>query len=121
MPNRAFIDANDFIEVVLEGDQTAETIADSVRQAKVCAKKLSLAKKPINMLFDFGAIGKTTLDARRRSVKAMGEIPYHKMAGINASPLIAFISNSVALVTGNAYRTRHFKDRAQAERWLREE
>lgn len=120
MPNRAFINDGHIIEVILEGDQTAATIADSVHQAKRCARQLQKEGKPINMLFNFGGIGKTSIAARQRSVKAMGEIPYHKMAGINASPLIAFISNTVAAVTGNTYRTRHFKRRAEAEQWLRE-
>lgn len=120
MANRAFVNDQNIIEVILDGDQTAETIAESVHLAKGCADILRRQGRPIDMLFDFGTVGKTSIAARKRSVVAMGEIPYHKMAGINASPLVAFITNTVAAVTGNSNRSRHFKDRASALRWLRE-
>lgn len=121
MANHAFLNQKGIIEVSLEGDQTGESILQSVKDAKIHADTLKSRGRPIILLFDFGKLGKMNVEARRQAVKSLDLIDYHKMAGINANFITAFITNSVARVNGNLYRNRHFKNRQQAEKWLFED
>ena len=101
-PYQIFINKKNIIEVTYLGNQTAETISLLLNHIKPYVDKLIKKEKDINILFDFGKIGKSTIEANRRAVEGMNEIKFHKFAGINASPLIRFVTNTISKFCGKS-------------------
>jgi hypothetical protein len=108
------------IELAYIGPQTVETVEASLDAAKAMIRERIQAGKPANFIIDYGRIGKTTVEANRRAMRGMKELQFHRMAGINAKPVIRFITNTIASFTGDSKRAKHFKNPEEAERWLLE-
>lgn len=115
---RISLSPKNVIEVAFIGDQTVETVDASIRAILPYQDELIRRGKPVLFVIDYGKIGHTTIAANQRAVKAMKELTFRKMAGINAKPVIRFITNTIASVTGDSNRARHFKTREEAEQWL---
>jgi hypothetical protein len=118
--NAAIVNDKGIIEVTFIGDQTFESIDEIIKTTKAMGKELKKAGKKVVFLFDYAKMGNVNLASRKRALEGMQELDFHKMAGINASPLMRYTTNAISKVSGNLERTRHFKTKAEAEAWLLE-
>lgn len=117
---KIFLNSKNIAEVRFIGDQTEATVDQAIKSIVAFANRLVTPHRKPVFLIDYAEMGKSTMASRQRAIRGMKEIPFQKMAGINAGAVIKFFTNAIAGITGNSDRARHFSTRAEAERWLLE-
>ena len=120
---KTFINPAGFIEQHYEGRQTAESVAEGVKQIQRCAQQLKQQKKPILILVDLTKTDTSDItpsnDApRKAAVEAIRSISYTRIALYGALPAQVVI-NTLALVAGKHHKTKAFNNRFEAVKWLK--
>lgn len=121
--NKTFINPAGFIEQHYKGRQTAESVAEGIKQIKRYAQQLKQQNKQILILVDLTKTDTNDIapnnDApRKAAVEAIRSISYTRIALYGALPAQVVI-NTLALVAGKHHKTKAFNDRSEAIKWLK--
>jgi UDP-N-acetylmuramyl pentapeptide synthase len=108
---------NDLIETAYIGDQTYDTIMPIVEQTKQIAKQLRDRGRPVLILVDTTAIGRTGEGVQRASRQALKSFDFDRIAVFGGSNFVAAIVPAIASMLG-IRNLRYFADEAAARRWL---
>lgn len=106
------------VDVAFIGPQTEQTVNDALTALQPYLDELRFRNQPILILIDNGRMNRATIAANQRVLKAIKELPYRKMAGINANPIIRLIVNAIIATAGVGQRVKLFESRLAAEDWL---
>lgn len=108
----------EIIDIAFIGPQTAETVEQALVALQATMDEVSRQGKVVNVLVDNALMGHTTIAANQRVMRAVKEIPFHKMAGINANPIIRLVVSAIIGTAGASRRVKLCRNRREAERWL---
>lgn len=117
--NKVFLNQDNIIEGVYDGDQTIELVKEFVDDCQRLTQELRQKNISIKFLFDFQNFGKTTVKTNNYAGSRLREMHYDKMAGFGAKPFVRYLTNFIAMATGKSATTQNFKTRAEAEAWLK--
>jgi hypothetical protein len=105
-------------EIVLEGDQTDETIQDLIKGVFQLNTQLSQMYGVVRTLADVSRMGKADLGAQMSATKGIGIASFDRLAIVGASPANRKIIEVVVALAGKAHQIRFFDSRQQAEQWM---
>jgi hypothetical protein len=118
MPNRIFVNEAGFIEEVYEGDQPDDILGKALDQVAVLAKQTKSVKKPVMVMVDVTKMGKLTTASRKRTVKALKEIPFDKVAVYGYHTFTKALITLIIHAAGKDRDVKLFDTRTAAEAWL---
>lgn len=116
--NSVRLHADGYIEVILVGDQSSKTIADSAQECERLAQSLKVQDKRVLALIDFRLEGDFSTGANKATLEAMARIDYDRAALFGTSKLLAEVSNLIIKALGKEDRTKVFGTREEAVAWL---
>ncbi len=114
--NKVFINPAGFIEIIVVGDQTADTFNDLYEQAIALIPEMNKQGKPVRGLVDLTDEGNFTISSNKAALQLMEKVNYDKLALCNA-PLPEIVK-AVIMAIGKNDKTKLFDTRAQAIVWL---
>jgi len=119
--NQVTLDPNGFIRQALIGDQDEATITDLEIKTRNITKELQAnkANAPVNFLVDLRGTGRQTVSARRASLSALKELPYHKIALFGAHRFIRHVVNLIIVASRQQAKVKYFEEEAAAIAWLK--
>lgn len=119
MANQVYLDENDFIWEVYDGDQNEERVANEVIEPtnKLIAE-LQAKQKPVNIIVDVTNFGKSDLGARQVGSGVVKTWPYRKLAVFGPKPFFRSVVSLIILATGRQRTMRIFATREEALDWL---
>lgn len=118
MANSTFLADDGIIWETYEGDQDANSVADTIAQTEVILNQCLALNKKICILVDARRLGRHTLGARRVAARTMRRWPYDKIATVGQSAYLRHVVNLIALATGHQHNVRYFYDIESAKAWL---
>jgi hypothetical protein len=118
--NRVYIDENDFIHCVWEGDQTVENIqAFGVEIFRLIAQ-LEGEHKPIRVLNEIDKVGKETPATRKAIVNGIKKSPAETRAAfVTNKILMRAAANFITLMSGRKAYTSFFATVPEAMAFLK--
>lgn len=118
MPNRIFINDEGFKEIVLEGDQTLETVKKLTEESSALDKQLLEKTGTIKVLIDATKLESLNMGAVQSSMQGVAFEPYDKvgMYGLPDSnkPIVDFI----LAIAADKNEFQVFDTREEAIKWL---
>ena len=120
MANRVSLNPDNYIEVVLDGEQTYMTIDNMRYDILDLVKQLQQQEKPVLGLVDLTTDTGYTTDTNKASMQILESVNYDKVAMYGGGVILADISKAIILAMGRSNNTQVFKDRESAVSWLLE-
>jgi hypothetical protein len=121
MANTIFISDAGFIEVKVDGDQTAESVQAMGEDVQKLLAKLKLQKKPRLILDDLTTLGRTNIPARQMVADLAKTLEFDRVAMFgDGSTLMRVGTNLMLRAIGKGDTIRYFDERKAAEQWLAE-
>lgn len=120
LKNKVFINEYDVIEIVVAGDQTADSITKLADETDVFVDKLRSEGKPVILLDNLFTMGKTPPEARKVFVERAKAMNYDKFAMVSNDRMIRFGANLLLQAIGKAGKVKYFDDYGDAIKWLTE-
>lgn len=118
MANRTFLADDGIIWEVYEGDQDAQSVAETIAQTETILNQQLALRKTILIIVDTSAIGSHTLGARKVAAATMKRWHYDKIALFGQSTYLRHVVNLIALATGHQHNVRYFSSEQAARHWL---
>ena len=118
MANRVFMNEDEIVEIIVDGDQTVESVEAMGRQAeRLITERRSLGKRclVLDNLLQIGTVGP---DARKAVVRLSEQIDYDRLALLGKGGIMRFGTSLMLRASGRSYHMRYFDDRQQATEWL---
>lgn len=120
MANRIFLNNDEIIEVVIEGDQTYMTFENLKYDAMDMLSKLQKEGKQRRGIINIAKIGKFNADSNRAAMEILESLNYDKAALYGANTILTEVTKAIILAMGKGNNTKLFPDRDSAMRWLNE-
>ena len=114
--NKAFINPDGYIEVLMVGDQTEESFQKIYDLAKPLLDKLKSEGKPLLGLIDMSKEGSYSIASDKRALQLLEGITYDKLAMCSA-PHKA-VAEGIIMAMGRGNNTKIFDTRQEALAWL---
>ena len=119
MANRVFLNKEGFIEQTYEGKQTFETVLRAAARVMVVADKLHKNSKKVRVLVNIAEITNVSADALLAGADALNTIYKSKVALFGGQAFVNKLANLVIAAVGRQKTVAIFKNRKQAENWLK--
>lgn len=108
------------VELVWRGNQTAENIAQAIKESLAYNAVLEKAGKPVLSLNDVSLLGSSDYTGRSVALKGMRAIRFERLALFGASLFWKQILKFLVAASGKGSRIKHFDHKSDATRWLME-
>lgn len=116
--NEVFIRADGVIYKSFRGDQTCESIKRSREETEKLIQELRAQKKPVPMLVDLSALGKTTLSARNEEIETIRSLNFDKAAVFGQNFTNRKLAEIIVTFSGMEYKIKFFNSELEAYNWL---
>lgn len=120
MPNHPEVH-DDYIEIILEGAQTTETVRDLIKKNDAAIGKFVVGGKPLKLLVNLSAIGNVATGAYSAGIETMQDhtFAFEQLAifGIKRSLIQEMVNLMVRLFSGK-HDIKVFNSRDEALNWL---
>lgn len=113
-----YIDNDGIMCMSYKGDQTAETIQETVGRAKLLIEKIKQKNKLALILVDLHKLGSINAEARRVGSEALTQIPYDRIAIFGASRFLRYMVTLIIKGSGKSDVVRYFAAEPEARKWL---
>lgn len=117
--NRVFVNDHGLVEIIVNGDQTVE----SVQAMAEAAERLGAGKRktgqPVLVLDNLLLMGAVPPEARRRVVELAKTIEYDKLAMVGKGRVLRLGTNLMMQAIGKGNRVKYFESYDQAIIWLK--
>ena len=119
MANAIFMNDAGFIEVKVDGDQTAESVEVMGDEVKRLLNNLKAKGKPRLILDDLTHMGRSNIPARQLVADLAKKLDYERVAMIgDGSVLMRVGTNLLLSAIGQGGKIRYFENRDEAVAWL---
>jgi len=118
--NQVFINDEDIIEIVVQGDQTVHSIQAMSTAALELAASQRAAGKPVTLLDNLLGMGDVPPEGRKLVVDLLKSNEYDKLAMLGANNILRFGANLILQATGKSAQAKYFDDREKCISWLLE-
>lgn len=118
MANRIFMNDDEIIEVIIEGDQTYMTFENLRYDAMDMISRLQKEGKPRRGLININKLGKFNADSNRAAMEILESLNYDKVAIFGANTILTEVTKAIILAMGKGDTTRIFANREAALEWL---
>lgn len=119
MANRIFLNQDNIVEAVIEGEQTYMTFDNLTISAQELLEKLQKEGKPRLGLIDVTNQQNFTPDTNRAAMQILESLNYDKVAIFGAKTLLTEVTKAIILAMGKSENTKIFPDRDSAMAWLK--
>jgi UDP-N-acetylmuramyl pentapeptide synthase len=120
MPNKVFLNKNEYIEIIYEGDQTSETVNNVVDETLKIISILKKQNKPVKIINDLSKLGGSSMGARKTSAETLEKVKYDKVALFGANLFMKYLAILIIKASGMGEKVKYFDTREEAEKWLAE-
>lgn len=118
MPNRVFVNQNQIIEIIVDGDQLVATVRKMGNEALLLAQTLQQNNKPVLLLDNLLSMGTVPADARKVVVELVKSANYDKLAMVGSGGVLKLGANLILRASGRGSRVKYFDEYELATRWL---
>lgn len=118
MTDKVFITQQNIIEIIVEGDQTVESVRQLGNAASLLGDQMRDAGRPVIILDNLSQIGKVPPEARQLVVDFIKHVEYDRLAMVGSNPLVRFGANLMFQASGKRNRLKFFESRHAAVEWL---
>jgi hypothetical protein len=119
MPNRVLLNGSGCVELILDGDQSLETLGPTLDKVSSLLEALRREHKPVYLLTDVSGISNSpSTEVRKFSASFLTESPYDRIAVFGSDTFLRTLSKLIIQATGRGYKVKVFKTREDAENWL---
>lgn len=118
MNNKIELLDNDIISVKKIGDQTAESLSETVAKINQLARDLRAQHKPVLILADARHEGKMNDEARQMAAKIGKDLDYDKSATFGSSLFQENVRKLMITATHLDAKVANFETREEALEWL---
>ncbi len=119
MANRVFMNPDGIIEIIVDGDQTVESVEAMGRMAeRFSVEQRKLGKQSL-VLDNLLQIGVVKADARKAVVRLSEQVDYDRLAMLGKGGVMRFSTNLMLRASGRGYRIQYFDNREEAIAWLK--
>jgi len=119
MANRIFLNQDNIVEAIIEGEQTYMTFDNLTMDAQALLVKLQQEGKPRLGLIDVTNQKNFTADTNRAAMQILESLNYDKVAIFGAKTLLTEVTKAIILAMGKTHNTKMFADRESAMAWLK--
>lgn len=119
MANRIFLNQDNIVEAVIEGEQTYMTFDNLTMSAQALLVQLQKEGKPRLGLIDVTNQKNFTPDTNRAAMQILESLNYDKVAIFGAKTLLTEVTKAIILAMGKTHNTKIFPDRDSAVAWLK--
>ncbi|NDC22165.1 hypothetical protein EBZ57_02230 [bacterium] len=119
MANRIFLNQDNIVEAVIEGEQTYMTFDNLTMDAQALLVQLQKEGKPRLGLIDITNQKNFTADTNRAAMQILESLNYDKVAIFGAKTLLTEVTKAIILAMGKTNNTKIFPDRDSAVAWLK--
>jgi hypothetical protein len=116
--NKVYLNKHNCIEILVNGDQTAETVQIMADQAVKLGNVQRAAGNPVLILDNLTQIGAVPPDARKRVVELAKSLQYDKLAMLGKGTAIRLGANLMLQAIGKGRRVKYFDNYDKAIEWL---
>lgn len=117
--NRVFINTQGLIEIIVDGDQTVESVQKMADKAKKLGIKVTQSGMPLLILDNLLFIGHVPPEARRQVVEQVKTLKYDRLAMVGKGTALRLGANLLLRATGRGNNVRYFDNYEKASEWLR--
>jgi UDP-N-acetylmuramyl pentapeptide synthase len=116
--NKVYLNKHNCIEILVNGDQTAESVQTMADQAVELGNVQRAAGNPILILDNLTKIGAVPPDARKRVVELAKSLQYDKLAMVGKGTAIRLGANLMLQAVGKGRTVKYFDNYDKAIEWL---
>jgi UDP-N-acetylmuramyl pentapeptide synthase len=116
--NRVFINDDGVIEIIVNGDQTVESVQAMGDQALALAQVMQKKGRPALILDNLLLMGSVPPEARRLVADLIKSQDYDRLAMLGHGTALRLGANLILQATGKGKRVKYFEDREKATAWL---
>jgi hypothetical protein len=120
MANRIFFNPDGYVEVTVDGDQTAMTFENLKADAQIMLEDLQKKGLPRLGLIDLDKEGAFTPESNKAALEILESLTYDRLAIFGGKKINQEISKAIILAMGKMSDTKVFKDRDSAVKWVLE-
>lgn len=117
--NSVFINEYDVVEIVVNGDQTVDSVQAMGDEATKLLRKLRADSKPQLLLDNLFFVGSLPFDARRRVVDLVKAGEFERFAVVGRGTAMRLGANLLIQAIGRGRQVRYFENYMKAIAWLR--
>jgi UDP-N-acetylmuramyl pentapeptide synthase len=117
--NRVFINEQGLIEIIVDGDQTVESVQAMADEALRMSLEQRNAGKRALILDNLLHMGNVPPEARRRVVELVKSMDYEKLAMVGKGTILRLGTNLMLQATSKGNRVKYFEDYDKAVLWLK--
>lgn len=117
--NKVFANADGYTEMIWDGDQTGETVFDTIKESVKYNDALSSKGLPIKVLVDLTKVTSLDIGAEKQGVGAVSVIPFDKAAMYGGSDEIMEKVWGIIKYGGGEEKSKMFATREEAVEWLK--
>lgn len=118
MPNSVTWGTHELICVLVQGNQTKDSVKHIEETCREFIKKLRGEKKRVLILVDLMSLGKTHSDARKVGVELVKKLDFDKLAVYGQDLYTKHLVNFVVAAAGKGIKVRYFFSDKEARAWL---
>jgi hypothetical protein len=118
MANRVFLNDNRIIEIVVDGDQTRESVQKMGDEAFALSRQHRAQGKKTLLLDNLLLMGSVPPDARKLVVELIKSHEYDKLAMVGSGGILKLGANLMLQATGKGAKVKYFDHYETAVSWL---
>lgn len=116
--NDVFINEHEIIEIIVNGDQTVDSVQAMGDEAERLGSEHSKGGRPVLILDNLLDIGDVPPEAFQRVKDLISSSTYDRFAMVGRSAGIRIGANLILKVIGKSKQVRYFDDYVAATHWL---
>jgi hypothetical protein len=120
MQNRASVNGQGYIEMIIAGDQSGATFQNLYEQVLPLVERLQVEGKPVLGLADLTQKGAYTPGSNKAVMRMLEEVPYAKLAIFGAEAVLKEVTELIILAMAKQDNTKLFANREEAMNWLQD-
>ncbi len=118
MANKVFINSDQIVEIIVDGDQTVASVTTMGNQALELAQAYKRKNKPALILDNLLSKGSVPVDARSVVVDLIKSRDFDKLAMVGSGGIIKIGANLILQASGKGSRVKYFDSYELATNWL---
>ncbi len=118
--NKVYINSNDIVEILVNGDQTSESVQKMAEEAARLVAQLKENGRKGLIIDNLTTMGIVPPEVRKKVVEHMKMIDYDKLALYGRGGLLKIAANLLMQAIGRGSSVRFFDDYEQATDWLKD-
>jgi UDP-N-acetylmuramyl pentapeptide synthase len=117
--NRVFFNEHNIIEIIVNGDQTVNSVMAMADEAEDLLLQCEEKDEPALVLDNLLHIGNVPPEARRKVVERAKSLDYDKLAFVGNGRVLRFGSNLILQAIGKGDKLKYFENYDAAIAWLK--